>query len=95
MTMATAPNFGGRSEEALPWIRKALEEKPTWMAAHRNLIVALWLVGRHDEAKDAAHKFYEMFPGFSVHRWVETSPLSGTPGQQRYCDALREAGLPE
>jgi hypothetical protein len=54
----------------------------------------LWLSGRHAEAREAARKYVELVPGFSVRRAREISPARATSGQ-RYFDALREAGLPE
>jgi tetratricopeptide (TPR) repeat protein len=93
--MASALYWAGRAEEALLWARRALQERPDWSLAHRSLIAALWLSGRHAESKEAARKYVEMFPGFSIRRAREISPVRGTSGQERYFDALREAGLPE
>jgi len=36
-----------------------------------------------------------MLPGFSLRDARKVSPVRGTPGHERYYDALREAGLPE
>jgi len=36
-----------------------------------------------------------MLPGFSLSQARKVSPIRGTPGQERYYQALREAGLPE
>jgi len=85
----------GRPEEALPWARKAVQENPNASATQRPLIGALWLSGRHAEAKEAAATYIKMFPGFSVRRLIELGPFRGTSGQQEFFDALREAGLPE
>lgn len=93
--MASALYWGGRPEEALPWARRAVQERPDWSIAHRSLIAALWLSGRRTEARDAARKYVEKFPGLSVRHAREISPVRGTPGHERYFDALREAGLPE
>ncbi len=93
--VASALYFGGRAEEALPWARKVIQERPDWSVAHRSLIAALWLSGRHGEAKDAVKKHLEMFPRFSLRHDREISPVRGTSGHERYFDALREAGLPE
>jgi adenylate cyclase len=93
--MASALCRGGRPEEALPWARKAVQERPDWVMTHHSLIAALWLSGRHAEAKRASETFVKLFPGFSLRRTRETSPIRGTSEQERYFDALREAGLPE
>jgi len=36
-----------------------------------------------------------MLPGFSLRHARKVSPVRGTPGHERYFEALREAGLPE
>jgi hypothetical protein len=59
------------------------------------LIAALWLSGRHLEAREAARKYIEMLPKFSLVDARKVSPVRGTPGHERYFEALREAGLPE
>jgi TolB-like protein/class 3 adenylate cyclase len=93
--MAIALCWAGRSEEALPWVRSALQERPDWSVASTLLIAALWLTGRHTEAREAARRHIEKFPRSSVRHAIETSPVRHTPGQERYFDALREAGLPD
>ena len=85
----------GRPEEALLWAQKAMQEIPHASTTQRPLIAALWLSGRHAEAKEAARSYIKMFPGFSVRRLIELGPFRGTPGQQQFFDALRNAGLPE
>ena len=91
--MAFALCTSGRPAEALPWARKALEDRPDWMAVHRALVSSLWLSGRLDEARDAARRFVEMFPDFSLRAWAERAPLNGTLGQSRFVESLHEAGL--
>lgn len=93
--MASALCWGGRPEDALPWVRKALQDRPDWAGIHRLLVAALWLSGRHADAREAARRYLEMVPGFSVSRARKVSPVRGTPGQEQYFDALREVGLPE
>jgi adenylate cyclase len=86
--------WAGRPDEALPWARKALQDCPEWSVVHRSFIASLWLSGRHSEAREAARRHTEMFPGFSLRRAQEVSPVRHTLGHTRYFDALREAGLP-
>jgi adenylate cyclase len=93
--MATALCWAGRSEEALPWVRRALQDRPDFAGIHRLLIAVLWLSGRHAEAREAARRYLKMLPGFSLRHARKVSPIRGTPGQERFYDALREAGLPE
>ncbi len=92
--MAFALNTSGRFEEGLRWARRAIQENPRWIACHRQLAGALSLVGRLDEAREAARKHQLIDPNFTVGRWVETGPFRRTPNQERFFAALREAGLP-
>ena len=55
---------------------------------------ALSLVGRLEEAREAARRHQAIDPNFTVRRWVETGPFRRTPNQERLFAALREAGLP-
>lgn len=93
--MASALCWDGRPEEALPWVRRALQERPEHAGIYRLFIAALWLSGRHAEAREAARKYIEMVPGLSLRHARKISPVRGTPGHERYFDALREVGLPE
>jgi len=93
--MASALCWDGRPDEALPWVRRALQDRPHWAGVHRLLIATLWLSGRHVEAREAARRYVEMLPGFSLREARKVSPVRGTPGHERYYDALRQAGLPE
>jgi adenylate cyclase len=93
--MASALCWDGRPEEALPWVRRALQDRPDHAGVHRLLVAVLWLCGRHGEAREAARRYVDMVPGFSLRDARKVSPLRGTPGHERYYDALREAGLPE
>jgi adenylate cyclase len=87
--------WDGRPDEALPWVRKALQDRPDWAGIHRLLIAVLWLSDRHAEAREATRTYLAMVPGFSLRDARKVSPVRGTPGHERYFDALREAGLPE
>ena len=93
--MGSALCWAGRPEEALPWVRRALQDRPAFAGIHRLLVAVLWLSGRQPEAREAARKYLAMLPGFSLSQARKVSPVRGTPGHERYFDALREAGLPE
>jgi adenylate cyclase len=92
--MAFALDTCGRFEEGLAWARKAVQENPGWIACHRQFAGALELVGRHEEAREAARKHQAIDPHFTVRHWVETGPFRRTPNQERFFAALIAAGLP-
>jgi tetratricopeptide (TPR) repeat protein len=93
--MASALLWAGRDEQALRWARRASQVRPDWSVTRRMLIGALWLSGRHSEAKEAAKTYMGMFPGFSLLHARSVIPLRGTPAQERYFEALTLAGLPQ
>jgi tetratricopeptide (TPR) repeat protein len=93
--IATALCWDGRPDEALPWLRRSLQDHPDAAGPHRMLIAVLWLSGRRIEAREVTKRYLEMIPGFSLRRAREISPVRGTPAQEQYFDALRAAGLPE
>jgi TolB-like protein len=93
--MASVLCWDGRPEEALPWVRRARQERPDHAGIHCLFIAALWLSGRHVEAREAARNHVEMVPRFSLRNARKVSPLRGTPGHEQYFDALRKVGLPE
>jgi len=93
--IASALCWGGRSEEALPWVRQVRLERPDHAGIHGLFIAVLWLSGRHVKAREAARNHVEMVPRFSLRHARKVSPLRGTPGHDQYFDALRKAGLPE
>jgi adenylate cyclase len=93
--MANALALGGRPQEALPWARRVVQDLPDFSLGHRTLVASLWLSGRHTEAREAARRHIDMFPGYSVRRSQELSPLRRSFATDRYFDALRAAGLPE
>jgi TolB-like protein len=92
--MASALCWGGRSEEALPWVRQVHQERPDHAGIHHLFIAVLWLSGRQAEAREAARRYVERAPGSSLSHTRKLSPLRGTPGHEQYFDALRKAGLP-
>ena len=92
--MAFSLNTSGRFEDGLRWARRAMQENPRWIACHRQLVAALSLLGRLEEAREAARRHQSIDPNFTVSRWVETGPFRRTPNQERFFAALREAGLP-
>ena len=93
--MAFSLLTSGQLEEGLRWARKGLQEGPDWGAAHRYLIAALSLTGRHAEAHAAAQRYLALEPGFSMRHLIETGPYRRTPNQELVFTAMRVAGLPE
>jgi len=84
----------GQYDEAAHWIEQALCEKPSATWVYRLLTSAYANAGRLEEARQAAARLLEAFPGMTVSRAVDAAP--GNPMfLSRLAHGLREAGLPE
>ena len=55
-----------RYEEALSHARASVRRNTLHAPSHRLLVGALWLMGRHDEARSAAGNFLRTLPGARV-----------------------------
>jgi adenylate cyclase len=84
----------GEYDEAARWVEQTLREKPSATWAYRLLTTTYANAGRLEEAKQAATKFLEAFPGMTVTKAVDATP--GSPDfLLRYAQGLRDAGMPE
>jgi adenylate cyclase len=84
----------GEYDEAARWVEQALREKPSATWAYRLLTTTYANAGRLEQAKQAAAKFLEAFPGMTVSRAVDAAPGS-LNFLLPYAQGLRDAGLPE
>ena len=94
--LALAHIMAGRHEAALDHALKALRERPDWADAHRQVITALFLLGRREEAAAAARRYVQIKQGAARvfadrARRLFTDPVFA----ELRIRALREAGLPE
>ena len=85
----------GNLQEAIVQARKAIEQEPNNLIAWVVLTSSLGLDGRNEEAREAANEILRLKPNFSVDRYEKVSPQKDRTAVKRFCDALREAGLPE
>lgn len=88
----------GNAEEAVVWLRRAVDTG-TPVARHRAYLVsALALAGRHGDARAELARFRELRPGATIEG-LRASSRSVTPGfleqQERLFDGLRIASLPD
>jgi adenylate cyclase len=90
-----ATHFGrDQYDEAIRWIEKGLHEKPDAAWTYRLLTAAYAHAGRLEDAKQAATKFQEAFPGITVSKAIAAAPPK-SPLIGRIAEGLRKAGLPE
>ena len=64
----TAKNHLGSYEQAVSWLRRAVEANRNFPQAHFSLAAALAHLGRLDEARSAAKAGIALNPAFSISR---------------------------
>jgi len=84
----------GQYVRAIECALRALQENRTYTSAHRQLVIALVLAGREDEARASARRLLELEPGLTVAGFRHRYPGSATPHADIFCDALALAGIP-
>jgi tetratricopeptide (TPR) repeat protein len=92
----------GRDEEAIRYLRIALDANPKAVGTHAFLAAAYALAGRADEARAALAQHDRLRPGATVTNFRRISPvplrLTSPKYQQQYervKDGLRKAGMPD
>jgi adenylate cyclase len=91
---ALACYVAGRYAEAARWARVSAMHYPGLAANARVLAASLAVLGRLDEAQQAAERLLEIDPEFRVGAWRRRSYLTANCREQ-YAQRLRLAGLPE
>jgi TolB-like protein/DNA-binding SARP family transcriptional activator len=84
----------GQYERAIECALRCLRENPTYTAAHRQLVIALVLAGRENEARASARRLLDLEPGLTVAGFRRRYPGSASPHTDLLCDALARAGIP-
>ncbi len=84
----------GQYERAIECALRSLRENRTYTSAHRQLVMALVLAGREDEAQASARRLLALEPGLTVTGFRRRYPGSASPHADILCDALARAGIP-
>ena len=84
----------GQYERAIECSLRSLRENRTYTAAYRQLVIALVLAGRENEARASARRLLELEPGLTVAGFRRRYPGSASPHANIFCDALARAGIP-
>jgi tetratricopeptide (TPR) repeat protein len=92
--MALSYYIAGRYAEAARWSRVSAMHHPGLAANARILAASLAVLGRLDEAQQAADRVLEIDPAFHIGAWRRRSFLIDESREQ-YAQRLRLAGLPE
>ena len=85
-------------EEAITWLRRAIEANRNYPMAHLWLAAALAHLGRLTEARAAAQAGLALHPSFTIAR-LRAGASSDNPiylaQRERLLDGMRKAGVPE
>ena len=95
-----AKNHLGSYEQAVAWLRRAIEANRNYPAANLNLAAALAQLNRLDEARNAVKAGLALNPTFTVSRarstwtsiWDDPTYLTTL---ETILEGLRKAGMPE
>ena len=93
--IAFAHFLAGRYDEASSWAEMALRQRPTFLAAIRELAAARALAGRIPEAQQTMARLRQLDPAMRVVNVKDWVPLRRPEDLARLEDGLRKAGLPE
>jgi TolB-like protein len=88
----------GCNEEAVAWLNRSIGLNRNHPTPHCLLAGALALLGRIEEAREAAQHGLDLNPSFTVARY-RSSGFGNNPvylaGRERMCEGMRVAGVPE
>jgi len=92
-SIAFALRVAGRYEEAIDYLKRAVEREPNDLTAHMDLAVNYIMAGRMEEARAAAKEVLRINPRITRHfRYI---PLKDPAAEERFAEALGKAGLPD
>ena len=83
----------GRNAQALPHLRRAVQETPSLVTGHKHLVLALFRLGHSEEARAVAAKLLLSRPDYRVGE--SATQLSNQAYAAELRRTLLEAGLPE
>src|SRR6266446_3529889 len=83
----------GQYERAIECALRSLRENRTYTGAYRQLVMALVLAGREEEARASARRLLVLEPGLTVAGFRRRYPGSASPQADLFCDALARAGV--
>jgi Flp pilus assembly protein TadD len=92
---ATAALSAGQYDKACELARRSFRLNRAHTSTLRALAIALWQLGRADEARSTVSELLRLDPGFTVSRYREVSPSAGFETGKIWSEALASAGVPK
>jgi TolB-like protein len=84
----------GNYERALELAERARRANRSHASALRIGAVALWELGRHDEARQTVKEVLKLEPNLTTHGYLNRAPSSNYKIGKKVAQILREAGVP-
>lgn len=91
---ATACLAAHKDEEALSLADQSIKANRLHSSTHRVRVAALWRLGRHDDARDAAAQLLAVEPNLTVSGWLRRSPTAEFPLGKEFAEVMRQVGVP-
>jgi adenylate cyclase len=91
--IALAHLIAGRSDQALIFAQRCIDQSPRFLSGYRIKTAALINLGRRQEAMAVAGVLLSYDPGFTISSRMPA--IRDPDASRRYLDALRDAGLPD
>ena len=79
--------------QSAAWVEKGLQGQPNAAFMLRTLVPALWHAGRYDEARAAASRLLDAYPGITTARIRSALPYDPDT-MSRMCEGLHLSGIP-
>ena len=94
-SLSAALRDSGHYEEAIEWIKKAIQREPDSIVSQLILTSTYAYAGKVEEARAAAKEILRINPKFSIEQFMRGSPLREATARERFAKSLKTAGLPE
>lgn len=92
---ATAYLSANQYEQALDMANQSLRLNRTHTSTLRVIVIALWSMGRHEEARKTAQTLLDLEPQLTISDYRLRSASSEFETGSHWSKALRESGIPE
>ena len=83
-----------RYNDAIEWLKKGLQERPSAVWAYRLLTPAYAHAGRMEDARQSATLLLHSYPEFTISRHFQNI-ISHNEHMNRIIEGLRKASVPE
>jgi adenylate cyclase len=89
--LATAYRVKGEYDKAIVFFKKAIKNDPNYWISYLGLSACYGLLGRDEEAREAATEVLRIDPNFSIGKMK--TPFKNKADKERTIEVLRKAGL--